>query len=193
MPTFIMSDSEKCSDFDIKLAAFTAWLFRAKRIIHVGDIWDKHLGLPLFDEFEVYVYITEKNINIPDNLPSNWHLIEENDPIIKIDGKPLFYVNHHLGLDAHLGFNISRKEPINLVDLVMNIHQKYGYIPYALFGHSHNQFTTSEQGTAIINPGSWEDKLCWAVMDPHDFWGIKLYTHTRNMKRVWFAREEYWQ
>jgi len=167
-----MSDSHNCSLEDLKIAAKKAEKRGAKYIIHCGDMIDEHLGTPIFKDFEIWVYITDQNKNVPSQLPSNWHLLGDENRVVVINNVRI-YVHHYMGIDVLLG----------LSGVVDRIHKEYGYVAYALCGHSHHQFQHSDTNTCIINPGAWFEKLCFSVINTKN-WDVTQGTLTQNFKRV---------
>lgn len=65
-----------------------------------------------------------------------------------------------------------------LYELVEKLQKQYGYMAYALCGHSHHQFAHSALGTLVINPGAFgygydKYKRSYAIIDTRT-WDVTL-------------------
>ncbi len=189
MQIFVFGDTHNCSDADLELAAEKAREFGCQHIIHTGDLLDRHFGHPAFKDFEFYVFITKQNENIPEKLPPNWHLLREQTNCIVEIGGIRIYVNHYLGLkvlrekDTEI-LDHTAEAPIYMVN--SEIEAEYGHVHYVLFGHSHHTFHHCDRGMAMLNPGEWENKKTFIIINVHpshvmDFRFISL---TVNKKLV---------
>ncbi len=180
----VVSDTHNCDDADLERIAEKAREFNCPVIIHAGDMIDKHLGHPLFSDFEVYVFLTHQNKHVPANLPSNWTLLDEDNCLIDIGGHR-FYVNHYLGVDvlhtkthALLSGNLSDGEVYQIVGDILN---RYKRVEYAIFGHSHHTFHHCNYGVALVNPGAWEFKRTYALLFLNEIKQMKLLFSTMTV------------
>lgn len=166
MNIFVFGDTHDCLDDDLFLAAAQARKHNCSTIIHTGDLEDKHFGHPAFNDFQIYVFKTTLNKNLDQNLPPNWHLLTENDCILEIAGIKI-YVNHYLGLNVlqtktpELLESLSKAQVYQINEQIKN---KYGYVHYVLFGHSHHTFHHCDSGICMLNPGEWHGKKTFIII-----------------------------
>ncbi len=128
MRIFVVSDTHDCPESELELIPKAARRHNCDRIIHCGDLEDKHFGHPALGDLPLWVYPTRMNSNIPENLPPNWHVLEDNDEQVIEFGtrrKTRIYVNHYLGVDVlrtQLGVPSMRAEALELVAKVRRKH-----------------------------------------------------------------------
>lgn len=169
------------------LASNIARISNCEIILHTGDLVDSHWNHLLFDDFEMYVFKTSQNQNIP-QLKNNWHILDENNCLLEFDGVK-FYMNHNLGMEVlqtkmkEILDDLSR---VQVWQMTKQIRDKYGYVDYVLFGHSHHVFLHCDHGIVMLNPGAWFKKLMYVVIviDLHKAMDIQFKTLTKDEQRV---------
>ena len=116
-----------------------------KNIIHCGNISLKDIGRPELSGFEVYFNLrADQTYHGP--LPSNWHLIPLNNPIVEINGYK-FYIQLDFGAE------ISKQSECELDVVARDLLKKYPEISFVLCGFSRSAFLEEGQLLRIINPG----------------------------------------
>ncbi len=113
-------------------------------IIHCGDIAVSDIGIPALDSFNVYYSL--RSDQCAEEERSNWHLINPDDPIVKIDGYQ-FYVELGLGSD------LAEQSEIDMHRLCLKIQKQYPEDRFILCGLSHSAFYEEDQNLIIMNPG----------------------------------------
>jgi len=103
MRIFVVSDTHNCPISELELIPREARKRDCSYIIHCGDLEDEHFGHPALGDLPIWVYPTRMNKNVPKNLPSSWHVLEDNDLQVVEFGsgkKTRIYINHYLGVDV---------------------------------------------------------------------------------------------
>lgn len=144
----IISDSLNISDLDADFWAHLAKHLkkrRVKNIIHCGNISIKDIGHKELKEFNVHYFLREDQKN-PSNVPKNWNLISQQNPIVEVNGYK-FYIQ----LD--LGVTILEQSEIDMHRLSLKIRKKYPETNFILFGSTNYAFLEEGEQVRIINPG----------------------------------------
>lgn len=128
MRIFVVSDTHDCPVSELELIPREARKRDCQCIIHCGDLEDEHLGHPALGDLPFWVYPTRLNRRIPDDLPPNWHVLEDNDQQVVEFGerrKIRIYVNHYLGVDvlrSQLGVPSLKAEVTELLERIRMHH-----------------------------------------------------------------------
>lgn len=117
-----------------------------KNIVHCGNIAMSDIGLSEFSNFTVYCYLRADQVK-PKSVPSNWHIISANDPIISLNGYK-FYVQLDLGAE------LMEKSEYDMHKMLLVLSKKHPEITHVLCGFTRNaSLEENEHHIRIINPG----------------------------------------
>lgn len=144
----IISDSLNISDLDVDFWSNLATQFKAKNvndIIHCGNISLKDLGKEELREFNIHYFLRADQKN-PSAVPSNWKLINCQDPVVEIN-EYKFYVKHDFGV------TFSEQSENDMRSLSLQVREKYPETSFILFGSTNYAFLEESEQVRIINPG----------------------------------------
>ncbi len=126
MRIFVVSDTHDVPISELELISKEAKKRECECIIHCGDLEDAHLGHPALGDLPIWVYLTNLNERVPATLPSNWHLLQNDErQVIEfgVKKKTRIYVNHYLGVEvlrSQLGFPSLQAAASELLAVVQN-------------------------------------------------------------------------
>lgn len=209
----IVSDTHNCSEDSLWLLRKLAIENECNMIWHAGDMIDAHLGHRAFEGLEIYICLVpgeEKNRYETEpekyNLPTNWHLLSETkgnnvvhfkyfstSPFVLPEDREREFcvcISHNLGLDC-LRTKVSELQEEDkhayVWQIVSELNRRYKtehtWINLTLVGHSHHVFVHCAEGMKLVNPGEWERKMCFGIVQPGPL-DIHLMSLTENLIRV---------
>ncbi|MFC1622685.1 hypothetical protein ACFL1Y_01675, partial [Patescibacteria group bacterium] len=176
-----------CSVKDLEIAVHFAKELKCNILFHAGDMKDEHIGLSIFNDFQVYLALTSstnKSIKTIDYVHAhapNWHFYNSE----KLNVIHFYY--DWFGKQKDLSFLLTHKMGIKclqtpldeleensksafLFTMIDEIEKKvlpdHHWLNYIIMGHSHHVFTYSHHGIKLVNPGEWEQKKCFAIINP---------------------------
>lgn len=148
----VISDSLRISRLDPQFWSRLVTEFKkreVKTIIHCGNIDVRDIGISELNDFDVHVNLRPDQKR-PRELPTNWQLIPQTNPIITI-GEYQFYVKLDLGIDF-LG-----ESEIGMHRTCLEIKRKFPETNFVLCGTTHGQLFVEGESIKIINPGDVEN------------------------------------
>lgn len=118
------------------------------QVIHLGNIAVNDIGLKEFDPFQVHYRLRRDQRN-PTVVPSNWHLIEEDPPIVVINDRQ-FYIHPSL---ARI---VLEKSEADMHRECLLITEQFPEISFILYGNATDAYLSEEMDgrTRIMNPGN---------------------------------------
>lgn len=128
MRIFVVSDTHDIPISELELISREAEKRQCDCIIHCGDLEDEHFGHPALGDLPIWVYPTSLNVSIPQPLPSNWHVLQNDERQVIEFGrtkKTRIYVNHYLGVEVlrtQLGYPSLQAEAHELLQRVRRKH-----------------------------------------------------------------------
>lgn len=160
MRIFVVSDTHDCPTSELELIPREAKRLDCSVVIHCGDLEDAHFGHAALGDIPIWVYPTRMNSRIPAVLPSNWHVLEDNDSQIIEFGtrrKTRIYVNHYLGIDvlrSQVGVPTLHTE---LRDIVERYRKKHGEDRARSF--------EQEVNTVVSELGAWPKVMPYTLVE----------------------------
>lgn len=145
---WIVSDTGNITQLDNEFWSKLVYEFRKRDvsiIIHGGNIWPGDIGRPELRDFLVYYYLLE-NQEPPKNVPSNWRLISQDDPVVSINGYR-FFVQYALGVD------LFEQSEFQMSQSVRKLSKQHQHVDFVICGLIHSALFTEGQEVKIINPG----------------------------------------
>lgn len=117
-----------------------------RHIIHCGNIALDDISIKTFNEdFTVYYNLRPDQKN-PKDVPDNWHLIPQNEPVVTING-------YKFCVQLDLGADLIEKSEYDLHKLSLVLRKKYPEISFILCGLTCDPFYEEGEHIRIINPG----------------------------------------
>lgn len=162
----VISDS-----FDVSLMDVDFWgklasefnHFGVSHIIHCGNISLQDIGREELSNFQVYYQLredqkSEHNKSIKENLPSNWHTISNDRPIVDING-------YRFCVQLLLGPKLFKQSEIDINRTAMRLQLDYPETDFVLCGNIRNAFLEEAQNLIILNPGDAVQNKNYAVIE----------------------------
>lgn len=154
-----ISDSLNISELDPYFWKGLAEKFKENNvghIIHCGNLALEDVGQEELKDFEVHYNLRPDQTHVK-NSPKNWHLIPQDEPVVKINGYR-FYVQ----LD--LGATLLEQSEYDMHLLCLNLRRKHPEISFVLCGFTNNAFLEEGEEVRIINPGDVVKDRSFAVI-----------------------------
>lgn len=144
----IISDSLNISELDPEFWKKLVEEFKKRdisHVIHCGNLAVEDIGEKEFDSFQVHYNLQPDQKN-PSTIPENWHLIDQKEPVVEINGYR-FYVQ----LD--LGATLLEQSEYDMYKFCLELRRKHPMISFVLCGFTNDAFLEEGEQVRIINPG----------------------------------------
>jgi len=151
----VISDSLRISQMDVKFWSSLAEEFKkreVKDVIHCGNTALPDIGRKELADFQVHYNLREDqkfSKNMPKDIPSNWHLVGDNEakePVVEING-------YRFCIQLDLGATITQKSVIQTEALCLDLRRKYSELDFVLCGITRNCLFIGGYQPYVINPG----------------------------------------
>lgn len=125
-----------------------------ERIVHCGDMTQKHVSSKLFSGLPVMCALIEgqykksrKKTPVFKNIPENWHFTFPRDRIRELDGSKI-YLGHKRA------FNLLRCTEMEFMAFLDTLRRDNDGLRWAFSGHTHHQSLVQTPQVNFLNPGA---------------------------------------
>lgn len=128
-------------------------------IIMCGNHWGGDIGRPEFSGFDVHYNILPHQQSLPGSVPSNWHRINPDFPIVEINGFKLL-------VDYDFGMGLSEQEEYGSLTMAAEMSKKYRnhHVDFLLCGQSQDALYEEGDSIAILCPGNSRNRRKFATI-----------------------------